>query len=202
MAFYDNIPETKAPGGDENSENLVFRYNREERVKNAPKIVQDYYAGRLEPTRGLFKVLVANKFNRIMLLTVGLCFAVVIIAKTFSSRPSLAVASGFELELSSFSYDESVYAQVKIHALKKSLKDKSFDIEKYVKDKEMALAVFSFVDAEGQEISKIPVSAEIQKNAFYIRTNSPDYDIIKVAAQVDILGERASLVSSVARREK
>ena len=202
MAFYDNIPETRSPGGDEEAENLVFRYNREERVKRAPKIVQDYYAGKLAPTKGLFKVLVATKFNRMMLLTVALCFAVVVLVKTFSNRPSLAVAAGFELELSAFSYDESVYAQVKIHALKKSLKDKNFDLEKYVKDEKKALATFSFVDVDGQEIAKIQASGEIQKNAFFIRTNSPDYDIIKVVAQVDILGESASLVSNVSRRSQ
>ncbi len=191
MAFYDNIPETRSPGGEENSENLVFRYNREERIKRAPKIVQDYYAGKLAPTKGLFKV-----------LTVALCFAVVVIVKTFSNRPSLAVAAGFELELSAFSYDESVYAQIKIHPLKKSLQDKNFDLEKYVKDQKKALATFCFVDVDGQEIAKIQGSGEIQKNAFFIRTNSPDYDIIKVVAQVDILGESASLVSNVSRRSQ
>ena len=162
MAFYDNIPETRAPGGEGEAENLVFRYNREERVKNAPKIVQDYYAGKLAPTKGLFKVLVATKFNRMMLLTVALCFVVVMIVNTFSNRPSLAVAAGFELELSAFTYDESVFAQVKIHPLKKSLKDKNFDIEKYVKDGERVTATFSFVDADGQEIAKLQGSGEIQ----------------------------------------
>ena len=199
MAFYDNIPETRAPGGEENPDNLVFRYKREERIKSAPKIVQDYYAGKLAPTKGLFKVLVATKFNRIMLLTVALCFAVVVLAKTFGNRPSLAVAAGFELELSAFSYDESVYAQIKIHALKKSLKDENFNLAKYVKDGEKALATFTFIDADGQELAKIQGSGEIQKNAFFIRTNSPDYDIMKVAAQVEILGQSASLVSSVSR---
>lgn len=202
MAFYDDIPESRETQDAASSAELRFHYNREERVKRAPKIVQDYYAGKLAPTKGLFKVLVATKFNRMMLLTVALCFAVVIIVKTFSNRPSLAVAAGFELELSAFSYDESVYAQVKIHPLKKSLKDKNFDIEKYVKDQERALATFSFVDADGQEIAKIQGSGEIQKNAFFIRTNSPDYDIIKVAAQVEILGQKAGLSSSVSRRSQ
>lgn len=199
MAFYDNIPETRAPGGEGEAENLVFRYNREERVKNAPKIVQDYYAGKLAPTKGLFKVLVATKFNRMMLLTVALCFVVVMIVNTFSNRPSLAVAAGFELELSAFTYDESVFAQVKIHPLKKSLKDKNFDIEKYVKDGERVTATFSFVDADGQEIAKLQGSGEIQKKEFFIRTNSPNYDIMNVAAKVEILGESASLVSKVKR---
>lgn len=200
MAFYDNIPESRNPEQDAD-ENLVFRYNRQERIKNAPKIVQDYYAGRLTPTKGLFKVLVATKFNRFMLFTVALCFAVLLIVKAFGNRPNIATASGFELELSAFKYDESVYAQIKIHPLKKSLADKNFAIDQYIKDNEKASAVFSFVDVDGQTLDKIQKSAEIEKKAFFIRTNSSDYDIIKVDAAVEILGQKVDLTSKVSRRE-
>ncbi|MBR5966919.1 MAG: hypothetical protein IK015_12470 [Treponema sp.] len=201
MAFYDNIPETKSADGENGSDDMVFRYSREERIKRAPKIVQDFYAGKMNPTKGLFKVLVATKFNRFMLFTVALCFAVVLIVNTFSARPNLAAAAGFELELSAFCYDESVYAQIKIHPLKKSLKDKNFPIDQYIKDQEKATAVFNFVDVDGQSLDKIQKSAEIEKNAFFLRTNSPDYDIIKVEASVDILGQKVDLTSNVARRE-
>ncbi len=200
MAFYDNIPETRPADGD-SSDGMVFRYNREERIKNAPKIVQDYYAGKLNPTKGLFKVLVATKFNRFMLFTVALCFAVVLIVNAFGSRPNLATAAGFEIELSAFCYDESVYAQIKVHPLKKSLADKNFPIDQYIKDQEKVSSIFSFVDVDGQTLDKIQKSAEIEKNAFFLRTNSPDYDIMKVEASVELLGQKVDLTSKVARRE-
>ncbi|MBO7122024.1 MAG: hypothetical protein J6V90_01930 [Treponema sp.] len=200
MAFYDNIPETRPADGD-SSDGMVFRYNREERIKNAPKIVQDYYAGKLNPTKGLFKVLVATKFNRFMLFTVALCFAVVLIVNTFGSRPNLVTAAGFEIELSAFCYDESVYAQIKVHPLKKSLADKNFPIDQYIKDQEKVSSIFSFVDVDGQTLDKIQKSAEIEKNAFFLRTNSPDYDIMKVEASVELLGQKVDLTSKVARRE-
>ena len=38
-------------------DNLVFHYNREERLKRAPKIVQDYYSGNFKP----YKVACRNK---------------------------------------------------------------------------------------------------------------------------------------------
>ena len=201
MAFYDNIPETRPAEGEDSSDGVVFRYNREERIKRAPKIVQDYYAGRMNPTRGLFRVLVATKFNRFMLFTVALCFAVVLIVNTFSARPNLATAAGFELELSAFCYDESVYAQIKVHPLKESLNDKNFLIDQYIKDEEAVSAIFSFVDADGQTLDKIQKSAKIEKNAFFLRTNSPDYDIIKVEASAEILGQKVDLTTKVARRE-
>lgn len=200
MAFYDNIPESKSPDQDVD-ENLVFRYNREERIKNAPKIVQDYYAGKMNPTKGLFKVLVATKFNRFMLFTVGLCFAVVLFVNTFGNRPNIATAAGFEFEMSSFCYDENIYSQIKVHPLKKSLADKNFAIDQYIKDQEKVFASFSFIDVDGQTLDKIQKSAEIEKNAFFIRTNSPDYDIIKVEAVVELLGQKVDLTSKVTRRE-
>lgn len=200
MAFYDNIPEGKE-AEENDSSNLHFYYNREERIKNAPKIVQDYYAGRMTPPKGLFKVLVATKFNRIMLLTVALCFLVVVITSIFGNRPSLATAAGFELELSAFSYDESVFAQVKIHPLKKSLQDKNFPIDKYIEDEEKVLANFTFVDVDGENSAKEQKSGKIEKSAFFIRTNSPDYDIMEVTAEVEILGEKATLVSKVKRSQ-
>jgi len=201
MAFYDNIQEGRPADGEESADGLVFRYNREERIKNAPKIVQDYYAGKLNPTKGLFKALVATKFNRFMLFTVALCFAVVLIVNAFGNRPSLATAAGFEFELSSFCYDDNIYAQVKVHPLKKSLADKNFPIDKFIKDQEKVSVVFSFYDADGQVLDKIQKSEEIEKKAFFIRTNSPDYDIIKVTANVELLGQRIDLTSKVTRRE-
>lgn len=201
MAFYDNIPETRSADGDDKAGGMVFRYNHDERIKNAPKIVQDYYAGKLNPQKGLFRVLVATKFNRFMLFTVALCFAVVLIVNAFGARPNLATAAGFELELSAFCYDESVYAQIKVHPLKKSLADKNFPIDKYIKDQEKVLSTFSFVDVDGQTLDKIQKSAEIEKKAFFLRTNSPDYDIMKVEASVEFLGQKVDLTSKVARRE-
>lgn len=200
MAFYDDIPESREPG-ESAGQDLHFYYNRDERIKNAPKIVRDYYDGKMAPTKGLFKVLVATKFNRFMLLTVALCFIVVLIVNFFGNQPSLATAAGFELELSAFSYDESVYAQVKIHPLKKSLKDKNFPLDEYVKDGKKVSAAFSFLDIDGQNAGQGQKSCEIEKNAFFIRTSSPDYDIMKVAADIEILGEKVSLLSKVSRRE-
>jgi hypothetical protein len=50
-------------------------------------------------------------------------------------------------------------------------------------------------------LDKIQKSEEIEKKAFFIRTNSPDYDIIKVTANVELLGQRIDLTSKVTRRE-
>ena len=52
-------------------EPLIFRYNRNERLKNAPKNVQDFYSGNFSTApKGLFKSLFANKTSKIMFLTI------------------------------------------------------------------------------------------------------------------------------------
>ena len=58
---FSNIDEGHIDGEPE----LHYFYNREERIKNAPPIVQEYYNGGLRPVRG-FKILFVNKTNRLM----------------------------------------------------------------------------------------------------------------------------------------
>ncbi len=197
MAFYDDIPEGYSE--EEKKDGLHFYYNREERISRAPKIVRDFYDGKLGFKKGLFRALVSNKFNRFMLFTVALCFVVVIITSFFGSRPSLVTAAGYELELSAFSYDENVYAQIKIHPLKKSLEDKAFleKVDSCINDGGEVMAVFSFIEADGEPFSKIPKGAPLEKKSFFLRTNCSDYDIIKVRAEVKILGERVELTADV-----
>lgn len=184
---------------EEEKESAVqFHYDRNERISNAPKIVQDYYAGKMEMPRGIFKLLVANKFNRIMLFTVAL-FSVVVLGVNFLQNPSLGVCAGFECELSAFAYGDDILAQIKIHALKKSLRDKNFRIDEYIEEQLEAAAVFDFLDADGEIGARAQKSAALQKNEFFLRTSVPNYDIIEARAFVEIRGERLELKASIKR---
>lgn len=183
-----------------NGTSLHFYYNHEERIKNAPKIVQDYYAGKLMPTKGLFKILVANKFNRFMLFSVAFCFVVVLIVNFLTSSSSLGVCAGFECELSAFTYDGEVYAQIRNHALKKSLKNKKFKLDDYIEDQKEAAAIFNFINSDQEIGARMQKSVLLQKNDFFLRTSAPDYDIIEVRAQIEILGERIELKAKVKKQ--
>lgn len=177
---------------------INFHYDRNERISNAPKIVQDYYAGKMKMPRGIFKILVANKFNRVMLFTVALFF-VVVLGVNFLQNPTLGVCAGFECELSAFAYGDEVLTQVKIHALKKSLRDKNFRIEEYVAKNLEAAAIFEFFNTDGEIASRSQKSAALKKNEFFLRTSVPNYDIIEVKAFVEILGERLELKANIKR---
>lgn len=194
MSYYHGIQEGYAEGEEE----LSFQYDREERIRNAPQIVQDFYSGKVKIEKGFFKILVANKFNRFMLFTVAL-FSVVTLGVNFLRNPTLGVCAGFECELSAFSYGDEIFAQVKIHALKKSLSDEKFKIDEYVSEKKEAAAIFDFFNAGGEVATHSQKSVFLQKSGFFLRTNVPNYDIIKVRAQVEILGERIELNANVKR---
>ncbi|MDE6718780.1 MAG: hypothetical protein K2J68_02870 [Treponemataceae bacterium] len=177
---------------------IHFHYDRNERINNAPKIVQDFYSGKMKIEKGFFRILVANKFNRVMLFTVALFF-VVVLGVNFLQNPTLGVCAGFECELSAFAYGDEILAQVKIHALQKSLRDKNFRIDEYVAEKKEVAAIFDFLDGESEIATRSQKSGFLQKNEFFLRTNVPNYDIIKVCAQVEILGERVELSANVKR---
>ena len=75
----------------ENPGELNFYYNREERLKNAPRTVKDFYNGKMKtPPRGLIKVLVATKGSRIIFLTLvfvtALGIAISLVDKTATKK--------------------------------------------------------------------------------------------------------------------
>ena len=45
---FSNLDETREDNV-KDSERMVFRYNREERISRAPEIVRDYYSGKFHP---------------------------------------------------------------------------------------------------------------------------------------------------------
>lgn len=98
---------------DNPEENLVFHYNREERLKKAPKIVQDYHSGKLTAYKpGLFKALVSTKSNRMIFFALIICLAVVIFTGLFN-KPEKNSLNGIGVSVSAMSFDETVYVSLK-----------------------------------------------------------------------------------------
>ena len=54
---FDKIQESRS----DDKEELHFFYNREERLKNAPQIVQDYYSGKFKPAKGFLELCLQQK---------------------------------------------------------------------------------------------------------------------------------------------
>ena len=105
-------------------EQMVFHYNRAERLKHAPKIVQDYYSGDFKAYKGgLFKSLVATKANRLLFVTVIFTFGIILFIRYFGPEKRSGSLNKVDVSLSAFSYEDSVYVSVKYHSASKKVRE-------------------------------------------------------------------------------
>jgi hypothetical protein len=164
---------------------LVFHYNRAERISRAPQNVRDYYAGKSEMPKGLFKVLVASKFSRFMLVSVALLsIAFIFLARTTSDASSGTVA-GIPAEVSAFSFDGGIYVSVELKGAAGFV---------------AAVPVTARVDFLGND-KKVIASSAIEgiytgKQEF-LRTTFTDYDIMEIAVLLRAGDESSTLNAKV-----
>ena len=149
---FDKIDE----GHVEGSQELHFFYNREERLKKAPQIVQDYYSGKFAVKRGFFKVLVGNKGNRFLLISLVL-FIAFVWAFTFFSNRNYTVIDSIVCELKAFSYEEEVFVSLELKESKEKTEELKTLNQKMIDLKE-----------KGDEAGALKVEAEITKKADYL----------------------------------
>jgi hypothetical protein len=173
----DNIPE----------EELHFYYNREKRLENAPKQIQDFYEGKgpKGPT-GLFEALVHTPASRFLLLGVVLSFVFVLLAVFLSSMSNTSSIAEIPVELYAFSFEDTVYVSL---AMAES-EGKTGLVE----------VAFSALDSEKNVLQVYTTQENYQGNQLFIRTTFPDYDIVYVDVKVTMLQETTVLNTSVQKK--
>lgn len=179
-------------GHTDGEENLVFYYNREERIKRAPSIVQRYYnsEGEFGMKRGLFRSLVATKANRIMLVTLGFLFAVVLFIGLFAKYEEGSLA-GVPVELGAFSFEDTVY--VSVHC--------AVPGKKFTGSLPLPLkAVVSFYNIDEQLLETQELSGKYEGNELFLRTTIRDYDIMRITAVVSMADTSVELKAQVLKR--
>lgn len=220
MGFGDNMKETKDPSqkNDRTTEEILDdvlndrnpphvetlqQQIHEERIRNAPKIVQDFYAGKVNQfDKGLFKVLVAKKSNRIIFIIMLFCIAIVFINGTLNKNNNIKVVSGYECELQSFSYDGTCYASLKVHPVKKtkqyleSLPESS--------DKKISYPLYASFRGITQADIEVPldhdVTAELFMDEQILRTSVDDCDIMYITCKVRIGNSEEELKTKVSHK--
>lgn len=165
-----------------------YYYNREERLKNAPQIVKDYYAGKMTPTRGFFKVLVSTRANKFLFFTLVVLTAFTLIYGKVTGASSKGEISGIKYELSSFAYDEEVFSSVKISAGPEQIKNP-------VK----VQVVFYFSDADKQTTSSYEDELLLVNTEDFIRLKLQDYEYVRCFAVVKAGPESIQLECPVKR---
>lgn len=193
---------------EDGEEKLHYLYNRGERLKSAPKIVQDYYQGKGPNLhRGLFGWLVATKANRFMLMVLCITMCVYILVGIFARNSNEAVLNKVVFSLSAFRNADNVYltleskTQKDPRALRGSLRGKSPKTKTpLLQEKKNFLVEFSYIDTDGQEARfgenyTLDFIGEEKKLA----TNTKDYDIIYIKALVkdNTSGDSISIKATV-----
>lgn len=210
MAFGDNMKEMEDPSVKQDFTNYQSSIH-EERIKNAPKIVRDYYNGTgIKFEKGLFRVLVANKTNRMIFVVMIFMLLIVFIKGQFGNTPNLKVVNGYECELHSFSYDSKIYANIKIHPVSKTRRELKKEEEKTVEEfgnentgKKIHIEMYS-IDKDDIQIKfdESDYNTALLGESNIFRFSSDDYDIKKVCAIVEIGGEKEELSVAVEVKEQ
>ena len=166
---------------------LVFRYNRAERIARAPKLVQDYYNGKMKPVRGI-RIFFTPQNRYIFLALIFFVGAAWIYTGLNKTRAGTTI-SGINCELSAFSYEEEIYVSLQ---MKRSKKSKS--------TAPVAINVEYFViDPNNQISDKRADSIIYSEGEQYLRTKFTDYVIIRVDAIINAGGEEKELSAQVKR---
>lgn len=174
-------------GHAEGEEQIVYRYNREERISRAPQNVQDYYNGNMNlQKKGLFRTLVSTRGNRVMLLTVGILAVFVWIYGALQKQESGKIA-GSKVQINAFSYEEDVYTSVKINDNKNSNSEIPVTVRFTALEK-------SDVPCDSAEVSDLYRGKEL-----VLRVKFRDYDIASVVAEITAGKETLELKAEVKR---
>jgi hypothetical protein len=188
---FDNLDE----GHEDGCESVHYYFNNEERIKHAPKIVQDYYAGKgPRPVKGLFRNLVATPANKLGLLSIALFSVFVFIYSATAEKPYRKVVGGTEMTLSAFAYEDEVYVSLKAAAWNEK--------SSFKKGRQQGIEKVKFSAFDNQQ----EAAAVSEKSGMYtgqelvIRTKFSDYDIIRIKAEVKFNNEEKELSAAVEKR--
>ena len=171
----------------ENEKSLVFRYNREERIAHAPKIVQDYYNGGMKPVRG-FKIFFTKQNRYIFFALIFFIGATWIYTGLNKTRAGTTLA-GINFELTAFSYEEEVYVSLQMKRSSRSKETAPVKVD----------AEFFAIDPNHQVGDKRDGHLVYHEGEQYIRTKFTDYDIIRVDVILNAGGYEKELSAEVVR---
>ncbi len=108
--FGDNMIDGYAEG----EEPLVFYHKNGEYRQYESKQYRDLATGENQPKKGLFRVLVNTKGNRLMLVTVCMCAALVFMVSLLARSPNEDVVGSVVCSLSAISMEDEVIVSIKL----------------------------------------------------------------------------------------
>ena len=190
MAFGDN----QLDGYTEGEEPLVFHYKRGDFRKYESEQCRNIATGVDAPARGFFKVLVASKGNRILFITMMMCFVLMLVMSIFSAKSNVDTIGGVTCELTAFSFQDNVYA---------SLKMKKFRTEQASDGYRNLEIAFSLLDADGNTVAEYETIYSFDmanKEEQFVRSTFTDYEAHSARCVVTCGNDSRTIKSSVEHR--
>ena len=190
MAFGDN----QIDGYTEGEEPLVFHYQKGDFLKYEPEKYRNIATGEDAPARGFFKVLVASKGNRMLFITMMMCFVLMLVMSIFSARSNVDTVGGVTCELMAFSFQDNVYA---------SLKMKKFRNEQSSDGYRNLSVAFSLFDEGGNIVAEYETVCSFDmasKEEQFIRTTFTDYEARSASCIITCNDDSRTIKCSVEHR--
>lgn len=177
----------------EGEEPMVFYYNRERRIQNAPENVRDYYENGLRRPKGFFGVLFWRKGNKLLFITMIFTFVFVGFVSFLGNKKNEGVLNGVSFALSSFSFDENVFVSVKLKKSEKKGGDDDGSPRQF-------FLTLNAVDSDGTSVFSEETTANFEKDDIFLRTTFHDYGIMKVECKISNGEGELNLASAVEKR--
>lgn len=204
-------PDIIYPDDKDSTENLNFRYNRTERLKSAPKEVQDYYNGNWKgPPKGFFKALVHTTGSKFIFAALCFVLAISVVVMIVNSRENIITFANVKSEISAFSFDDIVYVTLQCQEKNTKANEKTdsmiqkeqtdtIDTIDTIKNNKIKV-VLKALDAQKNIINFSEQEDFFTKNEIFFRTTFQDYDIISVLAEITIKGQTETIFCNVEKK--
>lgn len=189
-------PDIIYPDDKDSPENLNFHYSRTERLKTAPKEVQDYYNGNWKgPPKGFFKALVHTTGSKFIFAALCFVLAISVVMMIVNSRENITTFANVKSEISAFSFQDIVYISL-LCKQENITEENKTDI---IKNNGIKV-VLKALDAQNNVINFSEQEDFFTKNEIFFRTTFQDYDIIRVMAEITIKGQTETIFCNVEKK--
>jgi archaellum component FlaG (FlaF/FlaG flagellin family) len=183
--MFENVDEGHLDKDEDN--NFHFYYDREKRIKNAPQIVKDFYAGKNKPVKGIR--IFFTKQNRYITFALIFFIAAIFIYSSMNKSRSYAKIQDLDCELSSFVYENQVYTKLNV---KRNVKSKQTAPRQVTVD-------FYIINGDNQIAFTETQAFIYESGEKNLGMKNTDYEILRVEAKVTVDGVEKELSANTKR---
>jgi len=163
---------------------LVYHYGKPgEHLKNADESVKSFYAQK-QP-KGIFQWLVHSSSSRLLLITIIALIIIIGIINFVDKGKARGVINGISTQLTAFSFEDTIYASIKLAEADKIQKNS------------VVTVFFEAIDSNGQLVAEKQITDFYTGKEIFLRTTFTNYDIISINAKIEFENKYIDLTSQV-----